>query len=130
MIIQGKTVEVGTIIKFQSKNPKETNLLQGTVECILTATKAKIHGDIIKYHQEVLVADPSLNGTPDAYMFMVVKDAQGSDRPFAVEWLLDGSVEIVDTTNIVNINVYGVTDDEAQTILSILRDNRYIAGLG
>lgn len=120
-------IEIGTIIKFNTLNNKETTKIHSTVAGIVTAENARPYGDIVKYHQEVLESVPGagLDPTPNGYTFILLSDHQGVKRVMAPEWIELSTLEEVATTNIVDIKVYGITDEEKQTVLNLLRDNGY-----
>ncbi len=127
MEINGIVIEIGKILKFNTLNNKETTPIHSTVVGIITSENAKIYGDIVKYHQEVLTSQPTagLDPSPDGYVFMLLSDHQGIKRVMAAEWIQTSSLEEVDTTNIVTVRVFGITDSAKQDVLNLLRDNGY-----
>ena len=128
MTINGIDIEIGTIINFRTLNNREVAPIQSTVVGFLTADDARLYWDIVKYHQEVLESNPSsnLDQTPTGYTFLLLSDHQGVKRVMAKEWILESSLEKVDTTNVIDLKVYGVPNEEKQNILNLLRDNGYI----
>ena len=127
MEINGVTIEIGTIIKFNTLNNKEVTPIQSTVVGLITAENARPYGDIVKYHQEVLESQPTANidTDPYGYTFILLSDHQGVKRVIAPAWIETNSLEEIDTTNIINLKVYGVPNSAKQEILNLLRDNGY-----
>lgn len=126
MIIDGKTIEVGTTIKFRTINSYDTNLWTGTIVAIGNYDVAKMYTDVVAYHQNVLKDTPELDPA-NTLTYLIIKTTEDIVRAFAVDWIEVTTLVIVDTSNNINIIVYNVDSGEVDTILTLLRDNNYNA---
>lgn len=134
MIIDGKTVEINSIVKFKSMNNYDSNLWQGTVVAFGSAEVAKNFTDIYAYHQNILrsVREQFETGTgayieADALSYFVIRCLDNVIRAFAVEWISPSSLEIIDTTTNITVKIYNVHTTSIDNIINLLKDNGFVA---
>ena len=129
MIINNEEVVVGANVKFETINSKDPNLIQGFIIGLCDYNIASAYGDVVKYHQEVLESNPTVSITEDATLlnYMIIKDVQGVIKPYAQEWVNEGTFHILNVSNDIKITIYDIPSTETETILKLLRDNGYKA---
>jgi hypothetical protein len=131
MIVDAHDITVGMNIKFNTINGKDPSLIQGFVIATCQFDVAKIYGDVIKYHQEVLESNPNptipIPEDPTVLNYFIIKDVQGDTKPYAAEWVATDSLSIISTSNDILIKIYDTPNTESETILKLLRDNGYKA---
>jgi len=130
MIIDGKDVTVGMLIKFRTINGLDPNIISGYVIALCDYNVARVYSDVVKYHEEVKESNPTNNNIPDdakTLSYFVVKNHEDIIESYAVEWVEPTTLEIVEIANDIIIKIYDVPDTETETILKLLRDNGYQA---
>lgn len=134
MLIDGKTVEITTTLKFRSINNYDANLWVGEVIGFGMYSIAKLHTDVDMYHLNVLKDNKAQfqTGTgsylqaPDLQYFLV-KCTDGIIRAFAIEWVKPGTLEIIDPSlTSRTIKFYNLTSDSFTNLQNLLSDNDFV----
>ena len=131
MIVDGKNIETGSIIQFNVVNGKDPGTKAGVVIAECGYKVARVYGDIVRYHQEV---NESLGGSPittplEELEFFVIETESGITEAIATDWVAVSSLVINDVENDILIKIYNKPNSEIDTILTILRDNGYVANV-
>jgi len=119
-------------VSFKSKASNDNNNYRGKIVGMTTAEVAKSYTDIFTYNANVQASDANVPDT-ELLTFMLIKlldPINGSTKftiPFAQEWVLDGTFDIINTTNKLDITVYDAGTAETQTIIDLLRGGGFKA---
>lgn len=123
--------DVGSVIKFSTKNPNDSRVWKGTVIGIGNYQFASGITDLITYYEEIL----SSLGTTETISklntatFIVIKKETNTGivtDAVAVDWIVPSSFSVVASTASYTIQVYTHTGETVDTVLSILRDNGFV----
>lgn len=126
MLVNGLTLELGTIVKFKTKNPQDPQLWQGTIIAFGNYAIARAYTDVAAYHQQVLVAEPALDPIEELdFIVIECSDADQTVRAFAVDWITVVTLAIVDTSNDATIKVYNVTTEQALVLKQLIQDQGF-----
>ena len=115
-------VVVGEHIRFRTISPHDTTIYTGQVISIGNYAVAKIFGDVAAIHQDMLQQNPELVDV-SLLKYLIVECHDKKRRPFAIEWIQDGKVSIVETGNTKLIRIYNTSPTNIKQIIALLRQN-------
>lgn len=123
---------IGDEISFKSKSASDLNNYRGKVLGITTVEVAKSYTDVFTYNSNVQAVDGNVPST-ELLVFMLIKllePISGIDKyiiPFAQEWILDATFDIINTASKVDITVFDADDTNSQSIIDLLRGGGFKA---
>ena len=137
-LVKVSQCNLGDTIKFKTINPIDVNVYSGKIIGIVDFERARTYGDVAAIHLQMAHGASSM-GKDDLIdvtqqQFLVVELYNGEIVPYAFEWLQSpggsyGSVQKIDVGATYTIRLYNVSDTDASTALSILKQNGYVCKL-
>lgn len=122
---------VGTRIRFQSKNDKDSVSWRGIVIGVGKYALARAYGNHVPYHEAVKKNDPDVGALEDLTFFIIQLDDSPIDgittRAFANDWILPGSFEAIDERVRVVVEIYDLPTNNHNNIRTVLEAAGYKA---
>lgn len=129
---------LGDTIKFKTINLIDVNVYSGKIIGIVDFERARTYGDVAAIHLQMEQGASSMNKVElidvTQQKFLIVELYNGEIAPYAFEWLQSpggtyGSVQKISVGATYTIRLYNVSDTDASTALSILKQNGYVCKL-
>lgn len=119
-------------ISFSTKATIDEQVWLGTVATVEMAysVASKLEPNIVQFHESAKRVDNTLPDSPaelNYFILSVEKDGVFSEKIFAKEWISEGTLNILELENVIDIRVHGVPNTELQNILDLLNSNNYTA---
>lgn len=132
MVLNSHTIEIGTKISFRTRASSDPVVWIGHVEAFARYPIASIITDVARVQAEVLKDVPNLS--PLEQQQYIIISTTDTDDPsikvaFAVEWIDEGTVEVIEVGNRFDIRIYDEPDENIATILQLLAENGFKAKL-
>lgn len=125
MDIGGVTFNVGSTIKFRTKNMYDQNIYTGSVVAITNYSVASLlQRDINTYHTNVAKTVTDLGEVNEMDYFVLTTDTE-KNIAFAVDWIDEGSIALVSFTDTATFKVFDITEADIPIIQKLLTDNGY-----
>jgi hypothetical protein len=120
-------IVIGQTIEFQSKAANDNNVYHGKVIALATSDMAKSYADIFTYNANVQTVDSTV---PEITLleFVIIQLTEplsdGSNKyiiPFAKEWILAATLNIISTDKVAIIKIYEVDATNVQDVIDLLK---------
>ena len=122
-------IQIGVVVSFKSKNTTDPNTYYGMVQGFFTYDLVRPYFDVDAYHNSVANIVGVENIPPKEelrYFVLRVPDTKELVY-FALEWIDENTLEIIEKEGKLNIDVLNVNEGDIDTIVSILASNGYTA---
>lgn len=129
------SLSIGQSVTFKSLNTNDLNAYNGKIVAIMTSDQAVKYGDVIAYTNVV----NNIQGSQLDYSILTYfllkqysfanQQETGLTLLFAKEWIDQSTFVVVSDYLTANVNIYGVTTDTIQDVLSVIRNQGYPAAL-
>jgi len=126
MIIGGVEFQVGSTIKFKTKNAYDTNLYVGVVKglCDYSIANAFVR-DIDAYHLNVAKTATGIGSVEDMDFFLINCETE-KNVAFAADWVDIATIALVSFSDTVTIRISDINAaTETEIIQKLLTDNGY-----
>jgi len=119
-------IQLGDIIRFSSLNPNDNNTYYGKVKGFIDYSIAVKYRDIVSYNNSVKLIVSSTPDYQDNKYFFIELMEEIDNTPiqeivFALEWINESTLSIVTDLKIATLKVYGVTNDNINDLLTLIR---------
>ena len=131
MQINGETFDIGSVIRFSSRNPQDVRVWQGTVVGFCGYQVASGYGDLINYYQQVVAGLGNTNaisklGDTEFILINTENDNRGSlIQAISPEWIDAATFHVVEFSTSYTIQVTTHNHETVQDVLQLLRDNGF-----
>ena len=106
-------------------NLRNASVIAGTVSGKFNYTLAKqIGGDLLATHAAVKMNIPNLDNIEYLNFFSLVTEA-GVTQVYAEEWITEGSLKVIATTDHIDIRVHGVAAADIPDLRAVLQASGY-----
>jgi hypothetical protein len=110
--------QLNDTITFRTKHAYDNILYKGKVTSICNYNTAKSYGDLVSYHATILKSDPTIDPLESLIYLIIELDRDVMDtlqttqkvRVFAIDWLEDGSLTILNEAVSRTIRIYNIDD--------------------
>ena len=121
-------IQLGSIVSFKSKNITDPNTYYGMIKGLLTYELVRPYFDVDAYHNSIVNIVGYQNIPPKEQLHYFILKLPGAQdlTYFAAEWIDENTFQVIEKEGSVTIDVLNVTENDLNTILSILASNGYI----
>jgi hypothetical protein len=123
LILNGHEIVNGLKVRFSTINSYDNVVWSGIVAGVVSYDIAKVFTDVDKYHAEVLKDNAGLDPANEQQYILIntVDDGQPSRKvAFAVQWIDESTLVVIDITNTITIKVYDIPDTDIVNVLNTL----------
>ena len=130
LVLNSHMIEIGSKISFRTLASSDPTVWIGFVEAFARYPIANVISDVARTQAEVLKDVPGLS--PLEEQDYIIISTTDTDDPsikvaFAVEWIDEGTVSVIEIGNRFDIRIYDEPDNNIATILQLLAENGFKA---
>jgi hypothetical protein len=125
MIIGGVEFNVGSTIRFRTRNAYDTNIYKGVVTGIVRRDIATLFNRDIDVYQSNVAKTYSAVEDLNNVDFFVLKTEIEDRVPFSEDWVDPASIALVSQTDSVVLKIFDIVETDIPIIRSILTSNNY-----
>lgn len=132
IVLNSLTIDIGTKLSFKTLASSDPVVWIGHVEAFASYPIASVISDVARTQSEVLKDVPGLS--PLQNQDYIIISTTDTDDPsikvaFAIEWIDESSVSVIEVGSRFDIRIYDEPDDSKAIILQLLAENGYKAKL-
>jgi len=132
LVLNSLEIDIGTKMSFRTLASSDPVVWIGHVEGFTSHPIASVISDVARTQSEVLKDVPGLS--PVTEQEFIIISTTDTDDPsikvaFAIEWIDEGTVEVIEVGNRFDIRIYDEPDANVSTILQLLAENGFKAKL-
>jgi hypothetical protein len=122
-------ININNMVKFNTLHTDDETIWKGKVVGRITYDIARSYNHVLSYYMDIKKNNPNIGNMEELNYFLIELDNDNTNettyRVFAEEWIVPGSLILIDTLSKREIRIFGITDTEFNDIVESIQIRGY-----